>query len=730
MAMALPANAEEIIHDGLRYTVLEGTEVRVDGFAAGESKSALVIPEEITDGTATYTVVAVGDEAFRLAGLRSVHIPGSVRSIGREAFGFNMLMSECELPAGLESVGDYAFRRCFSAVLNLPSGIKHIGEGAFWECSKISEVTLPADAEIGKDAFMYCTGVTSLTLEGAPASAVDCSLSFNSLEQLTVKSLTPPAFSPEDVFAYGANENRNYEWTLELSDVTLKVPASAVDLYRTDRNWSIFTDIEGIQEDAVSEFEVSPFGYRVNADGSVSVKSYDGSELHATIPATVAYQGKEYTVSRIADNAFANSAIESVDIAGSVQEIGANAFIYCSSLTGVTLHEGVKTVGNKAFHSTGLAKITLPAGTEVVDEFAFSRCTGLKEVTLPEGVAVRSNAFNGCGLEKVTLGGDAELASGSMFSMSLRQIECLAEQVPDIYPADVWLFNGNDNFNDQVVLLVRDAAMAEAFKASAQWDMFKGILPQGTEYDADEPYLPENEIKTVEALNLSSGLKAFVPRKYTLQFLTGFENNSSIIVWDGDYGMRIADYSLFSASMQQWWDGFQRGDYLNGYLIGVNTASEYLVTSHSMRNATIMPDVTPLQLSGSEATEMLSNGRYRYEYCYVELPGVVTDGRFVTNDNVSFDFVDTDNQALGTAPAEGRATVKGILFNGAPEEESPSPRLIIIDADDYLTVGISGIEAESKPGEIYTLTGAAMGSDARVLQPGIYIRDGKKIVIR
>ncbi len=733
VAMALPSKAEEIIHDGLRYTVLEGTEVRVDGFAGDESTSALVIPGEVSDGTTTYTVVSVGDEAFRLAGLQSVSLPESVRSIGREAFSFNMLMTECALPSGLQSVGDYAFRRCFSAVLNLPPTMTHVGEGAFWECSKISEVTLPAGAEIGPNAFMYCTGVTTLTLAGAPSSVGDCGLSFNSLREFTVISDTPPAFTPEDVFAYGRNENRNYEWTLELENVTLRVPESSVETYRTNRDWCVFTNIEGITEETVTEFTSEPFVYKVNDDGSVSVKTYVGNDPHAIIPATVEYKDKEYSVSRISENAFANSKVESVEIAESVREIGANAFIYCESLAEVVLHQGLVSIREKAFYSTGLENITLPAGLVEVDEFAFSKCERLKEVSIPEGVTIQGNAFNGCPLEKVTVGGNAEIASGAMFSMSLREIECLAEAVPDIYPVDVWLFDGNENFNDQVVLIVKDEAMAQEFRSTPQWDMFKGIIPVGTEYDKEAPYLAENEITSIEELNLSSGLKAFVPRRYSLQFLTRFKDDSSIIVWDGEYGMRLKDYTFYSASMQQWWDNYQKGDHLNGYLIGVNSDLEnaFLVTSHSVRNVTIMPDVVPLSLTGTEATEMTDNGRYLHEYCYMEILGQLSGSNFISNDNVAFEIVDIDNVSFSSPTVEGDVQIKGILFNGAPYGEEPTPRLVIIDQNDYYETGIGHVDmdAESSHFEIYNLTGTAMGADIDALEPGIYVRNGKKIII-
>lgn len=486
---AAPVFAQDIEYEGVNYSVIEGTEVLAKGFS-GDSNQNLVIPATFTvDGT-EYTVVSIGDEAFKTAGIRSLELPETLRSIGKSAFAFNMFMKQCNLPESLKSVGDNAFQRCWSATFS-PKGIEHIGAGAFWECSKIAEVIIPANAEIGDNAFMYCDGVKTLVLEGAPASIGSCSLSFNSLQEFTVKCATPPAFVPEDVFTYGDNETRDYEWTLDLADVALKVPIGATETYKTDRNWSVFTNISEYEPDVITEFTVAPLTYKVLADNNVSAKAFDGSVTEFDIPSTVDFAGQTFNIVEIADNSFANSAIEKISIPGSIKTIGANAFDNCASLSSLSLSEGLENIQQRAFSATALTEVVIPAGVKEIGYAAFNRCWSLSSLTLPEGITVNKLAFLNCALQKIVLNGTpAELEEQSMLSLDLRQIVFHTDVVPEMSPATTWLIAG-DKFNDQVVLLVdTENDMAQKFRANPAWNVFKAIYPIGTQYNENAQYLP------------------------------------------------------------------------------------------------------------------------------------------------------------------------------------------------------------------------------------------------
>jgi|GEM_PF-2065975 len=103
----------------------------------GDAKEVLV-PSAINE----YQVTAIGPEAFRYRKLKSVSIPGSICTIGRQAFEY------CEIT-------DY---------LSLPQNVT-ISEDAFSYAVLPTVVIIPAGATVEKCAFSYCETVEEVCIE-------------------------------------------------------------------------------------------------------------------------------------------------------------------------------------------------------------------------------------------------------------------------------------------------------------------------------------------------------------------------------------------------------------------------------------------------------------------------------------------------------------------------------------------------------------------------------------
>ena len=71
------------------------------------------------------------------------------------------------------------------------------------------------------------------------------------------------------------------------------------------------------------------------------------------------------------------------------------AFDGCSSLSTVTLSEGIGCIGEYAFSDcTSLTSIVFPKDTARINEYVFSGCEALCEVTLPKDATIEEYAFD------------------------------------------------------------------------------------------------------------------------------------------------------------------------------------------------------------------------------------------------------------------------------------------------------------------------------------------------
>ena len=85
--------------------------------------------------------------------------------------------------------------------------------------------------------------------------------------------------------------------------------------------------------------------------------SYSGDIV---IPATITYNGEEYNVTSIGEDAFSlEYFLTSITIPAGVTTIGERALCYCHELTSITIPDGVTSIGESAFYEcSSLSSVT------------------------------------------------------------------------------------------------------------------------------------------------------------------------------------------------------------------------------------------------------------------------------------------------------------------------------------------------------------------------------------
>lgn len=122
------------------------------------------------------------------------------------------------------------------------------------------------------------------------------------------------------------------------------------------------------------------------------------NEGDVVIPGYFEYDGVHYKTTKIGDGAFqVSSAMTSVYIPDTVEEIGNYAFVMSDLSGGVRIPSSCKKIGYDAFANCKFSSVVIPEGVEEIGIRAFMDCTLLEQVSLPSTLTCISEMlFHGC----------------------------------------------------------------------------------------------------------------------------------------------------------------------------------------------------------------------------------------------------------------------------------------------------------------------------------------------
>ncbi|MBR6852948.1 MAG: leucine-rich repeat protein [Prevotella sp.] len=111
---------------------------------------------------------------------------GSFSLHGAPWYAVHSYITEASLPEGLDQIGVYAFLDCAITSITIPASVSSI-DYAFYDCKKLANVTFKGNiTEIGSNAFNGCSALKEITLPNSVTKFGNCAFCNSGLTRITI----------------------------------------------------------------------------------------------------------------------------------------------------------------------------------------------------------------------------------------------------------------------------------------------------------------------------------------------------------------------------------------------------------------------------------------------------------------------------------------------------------------------------------------------------------------
>ncbi|MCM1112579.1 MAG: leucine-rich repeat protein [Muribaculum sp.] len=444
--------------------------------ASADAKAAriMALADEGSDGdgeSGSGSPIDWGEYVFEdCDGLQTVILPENTTEITDGMFNGCLNLETIDIPESCTKVGVSAFEGCENLqTIDFPKNVTEIGDRALVDCKALQEVIIRQRGSGNEtdEAGVLQEGVSSITLKENLFGWTQTVPDATTPDGTVSGNLTDPT---ETIILRGYNgtvktyaQGKTYlqfETLFEENDYFIVDQAGRLQL-RTDVELSgtisdakLPNNAEKIPKGIFNESDESEYSFTalaidVNQSrlGEIAEGAFENSAITSLeLPEGVkelplnAFKGSELqtittrNLTAIRDSAFENcSALTGVLELPNIETIGQNAFADCAAEDGAKLEfvfgASLESIGQGAFQESGVSAVEFGDGTPKLEEISdqmFAGCTKLSAITIPESCTrIGNSAFMGCeSLSEIAVPQNCSLIGDSAFQdcTSLAQV--------------------------------------------------------------------------------------------------------------------------------------------------------------------------------------------------------------------------------------------------------------------------------------------------------------------